>query len=87
MPFPKNLVAYEIALERAFRMLLGSKVDLHTLPGHEEVGDAFFRKLEPGDFARQWLADEKFRLPDPDTATNDETDTQTNQQTQEEELF
>lgn len=87
MPFPKNLVAYEIALERAFRMLLGSQVDSHDVPGPEEVGDAFFRKIEPGEFARTWLAEEKFRLPDPDIASGESNTSSQTQNTQEEELF
>ncbi|MGF1678534.1 MAG: hypothetical protein ACFCUX_04995 [Candidatus Methylacidiphilales bacterium] len=62
MSFPKNLVAYEIALERAFRMMLGSQMDTHVLPDQNSVGDAFFRQLEPGDFARQWLQEEKYRF-------------------------
>jgi len=86
MPFPKNLVTYEMALERAFRMLLGSQIDSHQMPGPEEVGDAFFRKIEAGEFARQWLAEEKFRFPDPAIDPEKEQDTN-NQHSQEEELF
>ncbi|MEM1158770.1 MAG: hypothetical protein AAF649_10080 [Verrucomicrobiota bacterium] len=86
MSFPKNLVGYEIALERAFRMLLGSELDAHTMPDEESVGEAFFRQIEPGDFARQWLADEKYHLsdemPSPDTEEN-----QFDRGQQEEELF
>ncbi len=64
MSFPKNLVGYEIALERAFRMLLGGELDAHSMPDAEAVGEAFFRQTEPGEFARQWLADEKYRFSD-----------------------
>ncbi|MEM6883596.1 MAG: hypothetical protein AAF571_01095 [Verrucomicrobiota bacterium] len=86
MSFPKNLVSYEIALERAFRMLLGSELDAHSMPDAEAVGEAFFKQLEPGDFAQQWLADEKYRFsdesPSPDTEEN-----QFDSGVQEEELF
>lgn len=86
MPFPKNLVSYEMALERAFRMLLGSQIDSHQMPAPEEVGDAYFKKIEAGEFARQWLADEKFRFPDPATDPEEELDA-INHHSQEEELF
>jgi hypothetical protein len=86
MPFPKNLVAYEMSLERAFRMLLGSQVDSHAMPTHEDIGDAFFKKIDPGEFARQWLAEEKYRFPEPGPDPGDDQST-TQQSTQEEELF
>jgi hypothetical protein len=85
MSYPKNLVAYEIALERAFRMLLGGQMDSHAMPDHEAVGDAFFRKVEAGQFARQWLADEKYRFSD--TTPEPESDENHFGSDQEEELF
>lgn len=86
MSFPKNLVGYEIALERAFRMLLGSELDAHSMPDAEAVGEAFFKQQEPGDFARQWLADAKYRLPEETSAPEPDED-QLNGGQQEEELF
>lgn len=85
MSFPKNLIGYEIALERAFRMLLGSDLDAHTMPDEEAVGEAFFKQQEPGEFARQWLAEEKYRLPD--EAASPDTEEDLSGGAQEEELF
>ena len=86
MSFPKNLVGYEIALERAFRMLLGSELDAHSMPDEEAVGEAFFKQIEPGEFARQWMADEKYRFSD-DSASPDTEENQFDGGQQEEELF
>lgn len=84
MSFPQNLVAYEIALERAFRMLLGSQLDSHDMPDQEEVGDAFYRKVDPSEFARLWVSEEKYRLKETPPA---EDDTNNPFNPQEDELF
>jgi len=86
MPFPKNLVGYEIALERAFRMLLGNELDAHSMPHGEAMGEAFFKQIEPGDFAQQWLAEEKYRLSDENPPPNTK-ENQFDGGQQEEELF
>jgi len=87
MEFPKNLVGYEIAIERAFRMLLGSRMDTHHLPDHDAVADAFFEKREPAEFARQWLAEEKYRLSPDDAVAEGEGEQNDPFNPQEEELF
>ena len=86
MSFPKNLVGYEIALERAFRMLLGSELDAHSMPDEEAVGEAFFKQTEPGDFAQQWLAEEKYRFSGP-SASPDTEENHFDADSSEQELF
>jgi hypothetical protein len=53
--FPATLVGYEIAVMEALRRELGA--DLARLPQPEtrEIGEAFFRKTPPLDYAWQWM--------------------------------
>lgn len=53
--FPSTLVGYEIAVMEALRRELGADLDRMALPNGRDLGEAFFRRTPPLDFAWQWL--------------------------------
>ncbi|MDX6766509.1 MAG: hypothetical protein SFU85_06940 [Candidatus Methylacidiphilales bacterium] len=61
---PTTLVGYEIAVMEALRRELGA--DLNKLPQPEarEIGEAFFRRVSPMDYAWKWMQDVQARRQD-----------------------
>jgi len=63
-PFPKTLVAYEMAVERSLRILRSINPDLPE-PSLDDVSDAFFQKIPPGSFATNWLKNAELQILSP----------------------
>jgi hypothetical protein len=62
--FPGTLVGYEIAVMEALRRELGADLNRIPQPEIREIGEAFFRKTPPLDFAWKWMQDCQARRSD-----------------------
>jgi len=62
--FPKTLVSYEIAADRALRILRGSEHSQCPDISPERLADAFFEKIPPGQCATDWAHEHQFASAD-----------------------
>lgn len=65
--YPGTLVGYEIAVMEALRRELGADLSRLPMPDSREIGEAFFRKTPPLDFAWSWMQQVQARRADAPT--------------------